>query len=107
MITIGKRNGASAVHAHAAPPPTGSLPSQGDLLELLAISAAHALDPLRTKATRPDAPQLLQADQLADALKVDMKEWSTPTAARFFSRISRTCILEALSEAAGKPPARF
>jgi ParB family transcriptional regulator, chromosome partitioning protein len=76
-------------------------------LELLAISAAHTLDALRTKATRPDAPQLLQADQLADALKVDMKEWSTPTAVNFFGRISRTSILEALSEATGKPPARF
>ena len=43
---------------------------------------------------------------LAEALKLDMAAWFTPTAANFFGRISRPVILEMLAEAQGKPPGR-
>jgi ParB family chromosome partitioning protein len=72
---------------------------QETLLDLLALSAALTLDAVREKGTREDAPRLLHANALADALGCDMKAWFTPTAANYFSRINRTAIMEAMVEA--------
>src|SRR6202034_2888695 len=42
--------------------------TQDTLLDLLAVSAAHAIDAVRQKGTPEDAPRLLHADALAKAL---------------------------------------
>jgi len=41
-----------------------------------------------------------------EALGLDMKDWFIPTAENYFSRVSRTEILSALSEAKGMPAKR-
>ena len=76
--------------------------SQDTLLDLLAVSAAHAVDAVREKSHRADDPSLLHADALAEALKLDMHDWFTPTVGNYFGRVNRICIMEALSEA-GRP----
>ena len=77
--------------------------TQDTLLALLAVSAAHAVDAVREKGTREDAPSLVHADALAQALAFDMRACFTPTAANYFGRINRTFIIDALTEA-GLPP---
>lgn len=73
--------------------------TQDTLLDLLAVSAAHAVDAVRLKGTPEDAPRLLHADQLAKALQLDMPTWFQPTADNYFGRVSRTLIMEAMTEA--------
>lgn len=48
------------------------------------------------------AKRCQQADALASALQFGMNKWFTPTAGNFFSRVPKSRIAEALSEA-GKP----
>jgi ParB family chromosome partitioning protein len=71
------------------------------LLELLAHVAALTVDAVRVK----DLPWAEDghADALATALKLDMSAWYVPTAANFFSRVSRKAIVTALEEARGAP----
>jgi len=73
--------------------------TQDTLLDLLAVSAAHGIDAVREKGTRADADRLLHADALAEALQLDMTAWFRPTAANYFSRVNRTLIMEAMTEA--------
>ena len=73
--------------------------TQDTLLDLLAVSSAHAIDTVRLKGTPEDAPRLLHADQLAKALQFDMPSWFRPTAENYFGRVSRTLIMEAMTEA--------
>lgn len=72
------------------------------LLELLAFCAACTVNAVQAKADRSDCGRLRHANALA-ALTLDMTAWFTPTAANFFSRISRSGILAALAEAKGTP----
>lgn len=73
--------------------------TQDTLLDLLAVAAAHTVDAVQEKSMRRRADALLHADQLAKALQLDMQAWFTPTAANFFGRVNRSCIMEALSDA--------
>jgi ParB family chromosome partitioning protein len=76
------------------------------LLELLAHCAACTVNAVQMKHERPDEPRLKHARALADALKFDMTQWFTTTAANFFSRVRRTTIVAALTEAKGMPARR-
>ncbi len=72
------------------------------LLSLLAFCAALSLNGIKTK--NDATPTRLQhADAVATALKMDMRNWFTPTADNFFSKVSKPQILEAMTEA-GKAP---
>jgi ParB family transcriptional regulator, chromosome partitioning protein len=79
---------------------------QATLLELLAFCAAVSINAVRSKQDRSDPPCFAHANSLANALGIDMQAWFTPTAENFFSRISRTTILSALTEAKGTPAKR-
>jgi ParB family chromosome partitioning protein len=61
---------------------------------------------VQEKQDTPDCERLNHANALAQALSLDMKEWFTPTAGNFFSRVGRTEILSALAEAKGTPAKR-
>jgi ParB family chromosome partitioning protein len=79
---------------------------QGTLLELLAFCAACTVNAVMTMGDRVDAPRLQHANALAAALNLDMTQWFTPTAANFFSRVERSTIINALTEAKGVPAKR-
>jgi ParB family chromosome partitioning protein len=75
---------------------------QQTLLALLAFCTAISLNAVKTK-NDPGASRLQHADALATALNMDMRNWFTPTAENFFSKVSKTRILEAMTDA-GKAP---
>jgi ParB family chromosome partitioning protein len=74
---------------------------QDRLLHLLAFCAAQTVNATLLKADRPNSTRMEHAALLADALKLDMATWFTPTAANYFSRISKAGIIEALREVKG------
>jgi len=76
------------------------------LLELLAFCAARTVNAVQARQDRADCPRIAHANALAGALGLDMAAWFTPTADNFFSRVSRTEILSALSVATGMPAKR-
>jgi ParB family chromosome partitioning protein len=73
--------------------------SQDRLLDLLAFCAAYKVNAVQRKADRADSSRFLHAQALADALSLDMKEWFTPTAENYFSKVTKDGIVEALKEA--------
>jgi len=75
------------------------------LLKLLAFCAATSVDAVRSKQDRPECDRLRNADALASALSLDMKEWFAADAGNYFSRVSKPQILDALKEARNQPPA--
>lgn len=76
------------------------------LLGLLAFCAASTVDAVKVKHDNRNPTRFGHADALAKALKLDMTAWFTPTADNFFSRVSKTAILTALTEAKGAPAKR-
>lgn len=56
---------------------------------------------MQRKADCADCPRLKRADELANAVALDMTGWFTPTAENYFSRVSRAQILSAVDEAKG------
>ncbi|HTV30524.1 MAG TPA: ParB N-terminal domain-containing protein [Xanthobacteraceae bacterium] len=66
------------------------------LLALLAYCAARSVDAVRRPHHHADA-QIAHADQLAMALKLDMRQWWKPTAGNYLARVSRKSILEAVA----------
>ncbi|WGJ13252.1 hypothetical protein QEV83_11065 [Methylocapsa sp. D3K7] len=77
--------------------------TQDTLLALMAICAAHTVDAVQTKQGGQDSESLRHADDLANALNLDMGQWFTPTAANFFGKVSRQAMLDAIAEAKGTP----
>jgi ParB family chromosome partitioning protein len=71
---------------------------QDILLDLLACCAACTVNAVQSKSDSADNERSLHADRLAAALRLDMAVWFTPTAANYFSRISKTDILAAFQE---------
>jgi ParB family chromosome partitioning protein len=71
------------------------------LLDPMAFCAARTINAVLLKGDRPDCARLLHADRLAAALRLDMTQWFTPTAANYFGRITKTGILAALAEVKG------
>ncbi len=78
---------------------------QDTLLGLLAFCAASTVNAVRAKGDRPDCPRLQHAEMLTVAVGLDMKEWFTPDAKNYFSRVDKPLILEALQDARNQPPA--
>lgn len=75
--------------------------SRDELLSLLAYVAGCSVDAVQRKGMRPEAHRLVHANALAQALKLDMTAWYTPTAEGYFARIARADILAAIDEAKG------
>jgi ParB family chromosome partitioning protein len=71
------------------------------LLDLLAFCMARSINAVRTKKDSADDHRFAYADRLAATLKLDMNAWFTPTAGNYFTKVSKTGILEALTEAKG------
>jgi ParB family chromosome partitioning protein len=71
------------------------------LLDLLAFCMARSVNAMRTKKDSADDHRFAHADRLAATLKLDMNAWFTPTAENYFAKVSKTGILEALTEAKG------
>lgn len=77
---------------------------QQTLLELLAHCVARTLNGVKSKSDVDSVEtRCRQADALASALQFDMTKWFTPTASNFFTRVSKSQIADALTEA-GKQP---
>jgi ParB family chromosome partitioning protein len=74
------------------------------LLDVLAVATAHGVDAVCTK-NDANAGGREQGQALAQALKLDMAQWYRPTAAGYFSRISKAAILSDLQQARQAPPA--
>lgn len=75
--------------------------SRDELLDVLAYVAATSVNAIQSKSDRRDTPRLVHADALAQAMKLDMTAYFTPTAESYFARVSRTQILAAIDEAKG------
>lgn len=75
--------------------------SRDELLSLLALIAAHAIDAVQRKGEHSRLPRLRHADAIAHALKLDMASWYAPTAEGYFGRVQRAHILAAIDEAKG------
>ena len=65
------------------------------LLDLLAYLAALTVDAVEVKHGRPKA----HAEALAQALSLDMTQWWTPNVEGFFSRVPKSVLALAVSEA--------
>jgi ParB family transcriptional regulator, chromosome partitioning protein len=76
------------------------------LLDLLAYCAAVTVNAVRTKQDRSEPLRIAHANALAHVLDLDMSAWFTPTAENFFSRIGRSTVITALTEAKGIPVKR-
>jgi ParB family chromosome partitioning protein len=77
---------------------------QDTLLRLLAHCAASSVNAIERKQDQDGPGRLIHADQLANALGMDMTKWFTPTADNFFARVSKPQILAALTEAGKTAP---
>jgi ParB family chromosome partitioning protein len=75
------------------------------LLELLAFCAASTLNAVQAKHIA-SVGRIVHANALAAALSLDMTVYFTPTAANYFSRVSRPTILKVLAEAKNLPAKR-
>lgn len=74
--------------------------NQQELLNLLAFAASQSLNAIQL----PHSSRLRQrnhADRIAEALQMNMEDWFVPTAANYFSRISKAGIEAALTEVKG------
>jgi len=78
---------------------------QSVLLELMTFCVACMVNAVQRKADAPDCPRLVHGGHLSAALNLDMKAWFTPTAERYFSRVSKPQILDALTAARKQPSA--
>ena len=74
---------------------------QKTLLAILAVCAAACVDTIERSNRSTDDSIAVRADELAKALKLDMADYWQPTAAGYFSRISKEQTLAAIGEACG------
>ena len=70
-------------------------------MELLAFCTAQTVNAIILKQERDATSRMQHAALLADALKLDMTTWFTPTAANYFGKISKAQIIDALREVKG------
>lgn len=76
--------------------------SQSDLLDVLAVVAAHGLDAVVTKVNA-NPRGVKQGEALGKALTLDMAQWYRPTASGYFGRVTKAVILSDLEEARQAP----
>ncbi|TIT75259.1 MAG: chromosome partitioning protein ParB, partial [Mesorhizobium sp.] len=74
---------------------------QDKLLSLLAFGAAHAVNAVEKKFT-DRKKGIEQANQLGQALNVDMSEWFETTGDSYYKHVNRTTIELAVAEAKGR-----
>jgi ParB family chromosome partitioning protein len=63
--------------------------SQDELLALLAFIAATSVNAVQAKGDHAASSRLAHAEQLANALALDMRSWFVPGAENYFGRINR------------------
>jgi len=78
---------------------------QATRLDLLAYCAGCSVNAVRKRHDRADGDRLNHADQLAQALALDMTQWWQPTAASYFRHVSKAMILDTVREAVTKEAA--
>jgi ParB family transcriptional regulator, chromosome partitioning protein len=71
---------------------------QATVTNLIAFCAAMSVDAVRGKSDWSHAPRLAHADELAQALGLDMTAWWTPTKDSFLRRVPKKLVLEAVTE---------
>jgi ParB family chromosome partitioning protein len=80
---------------------------EAQVLDLIAVCAAVSVDATYQKHGDHATRQRMQtADQLAEALDLNMAQHWTPTAENFFGRVNKTAIQAAVTEAKGEAAAR-
>ena len=75
-----------------------------ELAGFVAYCAAMTIDAVRLPHTRQEGA-LRHADELAEALALDMARHWQPTVAGYFGKVSKALILEAVAEGVSKPAA--
>ena len=68
------------------------------VLDLLAFCVGQTVHAVRLNHDSSTAPRFVAADQLAQAVNLDMADWWTPTAESYLSRVKKDQILEAIGE---------
>jgi ParB family chromosome partitioning protein len=68
---------------------------------LLAFCVAQTVNAVKLKHDPADSDRLMNADELAATLKLDMAAWFTPTAGNYFGGISKAAIIDVLREIKG------
>lgn len=68
------------------------------LLDLLTYCAAQSIDAVKGKSEWAGDLRHAHADELAGALKLDMRDWWQPTRANYLGRVSKALALEAVRE---------
>lgn len=79
---------------------------QDMLLDLLAYSVALTLDAVHRKNENPGR-RMIEAQDLATALALDMTDWWQPTRAHFFDHLTKGQIVEAVGEAISASTAKY
>jgi ParB family chromosome partitioning protein len=75
--------------------------SREELLNLLAFAAAHTVNAVEGKYSGDRKKAFAHADQIGQALNVDMRDYFTPTAESYFSHLNRQSIEAAVAEVRG------
>jgi ParB family chromosome partitioning protein len=75
--------------------------SREELLSLLAYAAAHTVNAVETKISGDRKQAFVHAEQLGQALAVDMRDYFTPTADSYFKHLNRQSIEMAVAEVRG------
>lgn len=81
--------------------------SDADTMDLIAVCAALTID--ATYAKHPDhaaRQRMATANDLAETLELNMAQHWTPTAESFFGRVSKSTILDAVTDAQGEAQAK-
>lgn len=75
--------------------------SREELLNLLAFAAAHSVNAVELKFSGDRRQAFAHADQIGQALNVDMRDYFTPTAESYFNHLNRQSIEAAVAEVRG------
>ncbi|RVL99765.1 ParB/RepB/Spo0J family partition protein [Sinorhizobium meliloti] len=75
--------------------------TRDDLLVLLAFAAAHSVNAVEGKYSGDRKDAFAHANQLGQALNVDMTTWFEPTGAAYFSHINKQSIEAVIAEVKG------
>ena len=70
-------------------------------MALLGFCAAQTVNAIRRKIDGDAAGRIEHAARLAEAVKLDMTQWFTPTAANYFGKIGKAQVIDSLREAKG------
>jgi ParB family chromosome partitioning protein len=74
-------------------------------IELLSFCAALSIDAVRIKDERASHPRLVHADQVANALGLDMSLWWSPTKENYLGKVPKALMLAAVGEGVSRQAA--